>query len=202
MLSIGLFTSFLVLVFKLHLPFLNFSSKNLCLWKFFLQFGNFSEVSLTSFVRLLLFSALPLCNYKIFFSGFFSSSFYLFPGFFFTDPRRTFLSLTFFLLYSSDSDVRYTRLFFYSRRSNLIVLRSVPPFLKLWGNSLSFCWSVPLFLNFSPHIYIKYIFIYLLDYVVFFISYLEIIITRQFWFVNTFFQKNYNFFHVFLLLFV
>ena len=113
---------------------------------------------MTSSVRLLLFSAFPLCNHKIFFSGLFSSSFYFFPGFFFTDPRRTFLSLTFFLLYSSDSDVRYTRLFFYSRRSNLIVLRSVPPFLKLWGNSLSFCWSVPLFLNFSPHIYMKYIF--------------------------------------------
>ena len=201
MLSIGLLPLFWCFVFKLHLPSEFFFQKRLPL-KIFSSVGNFFEVLLTSSVRLLLFSAFPLCNHKIFFSGFFSSSFYFFPGFFFTDPRRTFLSLTFFLLYSSDSDVRYTRLFFYSRRSNLIVLRSVPPFLKLWGKSLSFCWSVPLFLNFSPHIYIKYIFIYLLDYVVFFISYLEIIITRQFWFVNTFFQKNYNFFHVFLLLFV
>ena len=106
-------------------------------------------------------------------------------------------SLTFFLLYFFDWDVRYIRLLFYSRRSNLTVLWSVPPFLKLWGNSLSFCWSVPLFLNFSPHIYMKYIFIYRLDYVVFCISYVEIIITRQFPFVNTFFKKILNFFYFF-----
>ena len=197
MLSIGLLPLFWCFVFKLHLPSEFFFQKRLPL-KIFSSVGNFFEVLLTSSVRLLLFSAFPLCNHKIFFSGFFSSSFYFFPGFFFTDSRRTFLSLTFFLLYFFDSDVRYIRFLFYSRRSNLTVLWSVPPFLKLWGNSLSFCWSVPRFLNFSPHIYMKYIFIYRLDYVVFCISYVEIIITRQFPFVNTFFEKiwkNFCFFY-------
>ena len=158
--------------------------------KIFSSVGNFFEVLSTPSVRLLLCSAFPLCNHKIFFSGYFFFFLLLFRPLLLYRFSSNFLSLTFFLLYFFDWDVRYILFLFYSRRSNLTVLWSVPPFLKLWGNSLSFCWSVPLFLNFSPHIYMKYIFIYRLDYVVFCISYVEIIITRQFPFVNTFFKKN------------
>ena len=132
MLSIGLLPLFWCFVFKLHLPSEFFFQKRLPL-KIFSSVGNFFEVLLTSSVRLLLFSAFPLCNHKIFFSGFFSSSFYFFIPAASALPIlvELFLSLTFFLLYFFDSDVRYIRFLFYSRRSNLTVLWSVPPFLKL-----------------------------------------------------------------------
>ena len=181
----------------MHLPFWIFLPKTSA-------FENFSSVgNLLKSYWLLPFDffcsrLFPSVIIRFSFPVIFSSSFYFFSGcFYFTDSRRTFfpdLLLTIFF----DSDVWYTCFLFYSRRSNLTVLWSVPPFLKLWGKSLSFCWSVPLFLNFSPHIYMKYIFIYRLDYVVFCISYVEIIITRQFPFVNTFFEKiwkNFCFFY-------
>lgn len=115
--------------------------------KIFSSVGNFSEVLLTSFVRLLLYSVFWSLIIRFSFPVF-SSSFYFFIRLLlFSRFSSNFLSLTFFLLFF-DSDVYYTCFLFYSRRSNLTVLWSVPPFLKLWGNSLSFCWSVPLFLNF------------------------------------------------------
>ena len=179
MLSIGLLPLFFTW-FSSYATILNFSSKNLRLRNFFLQFGNFLKSYWLLPFDFFCSRHFPSVIIRFSFPVFFSSSLLLFRLLLFYRFSSNFFVPGFLLTIVFDSDVCYIRFLSYSRKPNLTVLWPVPPFLKLWGNSLSFCWSVPPILNFSPHIYMKYIFIYRLDYVVFCISYVEIIITRYF----------------------
>ena len=157
-----------------------FFFRELLLSKIFSSVGNFPKSYWLLLFDFFCSRLFPSVIIRFSFPVFFSSSLLLFRLLLFYRFSSNFFVPGFLLTIVFDSDVCYIRFLSYSRKPNLTVLWPVPPFLKLWGNSLSFCWSVPPILNFSPHIYMKYIFIYRLDYVVFCISYVEIIITRYF----------------------
>ena len=109
------------------------SSRALFSYSVFCSF-QFSEVPLTSFVRLLLFSAFFVFSYKAFLFRLIDLLLFFFSGFFFVLLPILIEHFLFTLIsvhISFDSDVFYTCFLSNIRRSPLRLRWTVPPFLRL-----------------------------------------------------------------------